>query len=257
MHEYDKQDKEDAALSEILLIAKDIGKTPTIVEYKRRNPSVGIDTILGLFGSWNVAIQKAGLEINPTQSPPRNIISRDKIISELLKASDHYGYFPSHPKFSAYASISRGPVEREFGSWKKAKDYIIENHADDLTFKIKPNRKNERARKDEQSMELLSRISCSLRNIPRNEMETIILFAQLSKTMGYEILKAQVEYPDLVVEKDGKILKMEAEYLSSNYLSHGHPLDEGTICLCWRKDTEIDGIEIVDLETVVRTMNKK
>ncbi len=256
MHEYDKEDKIETAICEIKRVAEKIGKTPTILEYKRNNPVIGYYSIIRLFGSWNNAIEQANLEINPTQIPPRNDIPKERIISELIRVSNLLGEFPSHPRFSAHSEISRGPVERFFGSWKKAKEYIAERHSSELKFKIEFKHSQGKNILNIDDSEILSRINCPFKKIPSNEMETIILFAFLSQSMGYKILNAQVQYPDLLVEKNGEIFKMEAEYLSSNYLSHGHPLNEDTICLCWRKDKEINGVQIIDLETVVRNMIK-
>jgi hypothetical protein len=248
MHEYDLEDKKENAISEIRRIAQKIGKTPTIVEYKRESPSVGSDSVIGLFGAWNEAMQMAGLEINPTRQPPRNDYSKDEIVQELIKIANECGSFPSHTKFNSLSSMSRGPVERCFGSWVKAREYIFSNHTRELTFVP-----NHSKKKINSFTNKSLGISCALVNVPRNEMETIVLFSILAEEMGYKIHRAQVEYPDLLVERDGKLLDMEVEYVSSNYLNHGHPLNQETLCLCWRKDRDIEGIEIIDLESYIRT----
>ena len=247
MHEYDLEEKKTKIIHELRRVAKKIDKTPTIVEYKRESPSIGYDAIVGLFGSWNDAVREAGLEINPTLEPPSNAYSEEEIVGELIRVANLCGKFPSHPRFGSLSTMSRGPVERHFGSWVQAKEFIFTQHYNKLNFE--PKKTNKKTR---QSADKVLEISCALANVPRNEMETIILFSILAEEMKYRILRAQVEYPDLIVEKEGKQINMEAEFLSSNYLNHGHPIDEGTICLCWRKDKDIEGVEIIDLETYIR-----
>lgn len=252
MHKYDLEEKKVKAIHELRSVAKKIGKTPTFVEYKRESPGIGSDAIVGLFGSWNDAVRKAGLEINPTLEPPSNAYSEEEIVGELIRVANLCGKFPSHPKFGSLSTMSRGPVERHFGSWVKAKEFIFSKHRNKLNFEPKKTTGKVRRLADK-----ALGISCALASTPRNEMETLVLFSILAEEMGYRILSAQAEYPDLVVEKEGKQKNLEAEFLSSNYLNHGHPINEGTICLCWRKDKDIEGVEIIDLETYIRRRPNK
>lgn len=135
MHEYDKKDLKDSINAEIRQLARSLGRTPTIVDWKQQSPKNGVDCILNQFGTWNNAVEAAGLFPNPTKKPPRNDIPKQEIISELIRVANKLGRFPSHPVFSSHARILRGPVERCFGSWVKAKEYILLHHSSDLTFK--------------------------------------------------------------------------------------------------------------------------
>lgn len=47
-------------------------------------------------------------------------------------------------------------------------------------------------------------LNVPLKYKPRNELETIILFSLLPKKLGYTIVKAQNEYPDLIIKKKVK-----------------------------------------------------
>jgi len=254
MHEYDQQDRKGEAIREIQRIGKKLNRTPTGVQYRQENTTVTYDQIIGIFGRWNEAIKAAGLLPNPLRVPPNQRISDQYIISELIRVSNLLGRFPSHPEFTPCADISRGPVERRFGSWVNARNYIANNYADQLNFKLEPTNEEPEEEIVVKESAHLQKIGCHFTKEPTNEMETIVLFSLLAKTMGYKILRAQVPYPDMIVEKDGQELKMEVEFVSSNYINHGHPRDEGTICLCWRKNEDIEGVAIIDLETFVRKM---
>ena len=254
MHPYDREDREQEAIKCVRWVAARLGKTPTVVEFKREATKIRYDAIIGMFGTWNETLRRAGLDPNPSGQPPRNDKSKEEIVAELIRVANQLGKFPSHPEFSARATMSRRPVERTFGSWRNAKTYIATHYADELQFRME-------VPEDADSRDLgvskgLS-IDVPLKFVPRNEMETIVLFSMLCEELGYQVVRAQVEYPDLIVEKDGRKYNVEVEYVSSNYLQHGHPLNEGTICLCWRKDVEIPGVEIIDLESYVRERSNK
>lgn len=252
MHKYDKKDLKDSIIAEIRQLAKSLGHTPTIVEWKQQSPKHSADRVLNQFGTWNNAVEAAGLLPNPTKKPPRNDIPKQKIISELIRVANKLGRFPSHPVFSSNAQISRGPVEHCFGSWVKAKQHILLHHSSDLTFKQEfKNKKDITLTK--QNREKL-RINLPLTYIPNNELETLVLFSLLAEKLGMQIVQVQSEFPDLEIITNGQLKKAEIEYLSSNYLEHGHPLSPEILCICWRKNKEIPGVRIIDLESYVRTI---
>jgi len=101
---------------------------------------------------------------------------------------------------------------------------------------------------------VVARKDCALVFEPSNEMETIILFGILADSLGYKILKVQTDFPDGLIEKDGVQIQVEFEFLSSNYLQHGHPLDFKGLCICWRNDCSLGKINILSLEEYVRTL---
>ncbi len=249
-HVHDKNDQIKDVIKSIQNVAKKLNKTPTINEYKKSEPSISYDVIQYLFGSWNEAIIQSQLNPNPLRKPPDNSYSKEKVVKEIIKIANEIGMLPSGPVFQAKSIMSTGPVKRIFGSWVEALDYINKNCSEKLSFKIE--KKIDKITKEKK--ELLG-LASPLKYKPRNEQETIILFCLLAKELGYSILKAQTEFPDLLLEYSGKEIQAEFEFLSSNYQKHGHSINDKIICVCWRKDKNIDGLTIIDLESVVRNKN--
>jgi hypothetical protein len=249
VHPYDKADLEGSVIREIRRVSESLGKTPTVKEYKRARPRHGYDQVVYLFGTWNAAVARAGLQPNPTQQPPRNDIPRPKLVEEMVRVANLLGEIPSHSKFSANSKFSRGAVEREFGSWRAAWGHIVMDHRQRLTFE--PRLRNVRAADKGREPRPL-RISVPLVHEPRNEQETFALFCLLAADLGFEILKAQTDFPDLELRRDGQPVFAELEFLSSNYLEHGHPLSAEYACICWRKDCALDPVQVIDLERHVR-----
>jgi hypothetical protein len=72
---------------------------------------------------------------------------------------------------------------------------------------------------------------------PTNEQETVIYFATHAEKYGFTILNAQTQFPDALIEKDGKQYKVEFEYLASNFLAHQHDPMKCDLVICWTNDT--------------------
>jgi len=87
---------------------------------------------------------------------------------------------------------------------------------------------------------------------PRNEFEVIALFVCLCDELGYKIKKIRADFPDAILEKDGIEIETEFEYVSSNYEAHCHPVHEKYLCICWRKDKSIKGLNIFSIEKYLR-----
>jgi hypothetical protein len=74
----------------------------------------------------------------------------------------------------------------------------------------------------------------------------------LADELGFKIKAIQAAFPDGILERNGQEIEVEFEYLSSNFLQHGHPLDRGCMCICWRKDVDLAGVEVLSLEEYLR-----
>jgi len=128
----------------------------------------------------------------------------------------------------------------------------------------------------------------SERPIPENEMEVLYLFLRNHERLGFErILKIQTKLPDIIALRNGKVVRIEVEYLTSRFYQHfeiytnvadkfafwgllkRHDLSDEEIreierkekqerceqvmrsidiVVCWRKDKELPkGIEVIEL----------
>lgn len=255
MHKFDQEDKKAAMSDNIRRIAKELGQTPTITEFKRKRRATDFsyEQIRRTFGTWTAAVEAAGLEANPINEPPSNKIERRTLIDEFVRVANKLGKLPSHPVFSANSSISPAPFDREFGSWRKAVHTIVTEARGRFTFDAKILSETSENKSFGRSRPL--GLSTPLLFVPRNETETLVLFALLASELGYEIEAAQISFPDLVLRQNGERIRAEVEFLSSTYLAHGHPISADILCVCWRRDIDIPGLrEILSLEEVVRSM---
>jgi len=83
--------------------------------------------------------------------------------------------------------------------------------------------------------------------IPENELGVIILFAEATQDVGFEILAIQSAYPDAVVLRDGIEYRVEFEFIASNFVNHGHNPSKCDLIVCWENDDEENPMPILEL----------
>lgn len=249
-HKFDIQDESDAIRAAIQRVASALGKTPTQKEYKtqRTKSEPSLEQITYRLGIWSAAVKKAGLEPNPFQQPPRQPeLTKQQLVEEFIRVANALGSIPSMQQFRANACYSWTPYKTNWGSWKLAVDYIKETSSDRFCFEVKPSGQ----KKFIERRKLLG-ISCPLLYEPRNEFETIALFCLLAEELGCTIKQIRSEFPDAILQQNGRDVSVEFEFLSSNYQQHCHPSDFEGIVICWRKDIDLGGIKIISLEEYIR-----
>jgi hypothetical protein len=86
---------------------------------------------------------------------------------------------------------------------------------------------------------------------PKHETDVLILFSKLHKKLGFEyIIKADsFGFPDIIALKNKKVVTIELEYKSSNFLLHKHPLCDYLIC--WIEDKKIHNIITIELSSLI------
>jgi len=68
---------------------------------------------------------------------------------------------------------------------------------------------------------------------PANEMQTREWLAAHLDDFGIDILKSQTAFPDCVISRGGKVLNVEIEYASENFIAHDHNPAECDFVICW------------------------
>lgn len=76
--------------------------------------------------------------------------------------------------------------------------------------------------------------------IPRNELETILLFDRILQDF-FEILSLQpARFPDAVVleKSSGKQFRVEFEFMASSFIEHEHDPSKCDVIACWVNDLD-------------------
>lgn len=76
--------------------------------------------------------------------------------------------------------------------------------------------------------------------IPSTEAGVLALFGRFFDLLGFSrILHVQTACPDCTAVYEGRQVRVELEYLSSNFILHGHSPSAVDLVVCWKKDRSI------------------
>ena len=101
-------------IDELLRVADEVGGTPTKTDIDELG-AYSAKTYRDRFGSWNAALEAAGLELNHEMN-----IDRDALIDELLRVADEVGGPPTVADMNELGAYSVHPYKNHFGSWNAA-----------------------------------------------------------------------------------------------------------------------------------------
>jgi len=82
----------------------------------------------------------------------------------------------------------------------------------------------------------------------RNEADLNNWFKKNYKKLGFEeIIRQDIGiFPDFIMKKEGKKIRVELEIKSSNFLMHKHSIDKVDLVICVKKDINL-GIPTIEL----------
>jgi len=111
MKQYSEQELK-AILREL---AADLGESPAVADIQSRDDLPSRSTFRARFGSWNDALQAAGLERNQEYS-----YSRGALLAAIEDVAEQLDRRPTREEVLEMTSYSEHPFRREFGSWSDA-----------------------------------------------------------------------------------------------------------------------------------------
>lgn len=98
-------------LDDLKQFANDIGKTPTVRECRESGPH-SPDDYKREFGSWNEALERAGLEPNQYQS-----ISKESILDDIKRVADGIGRAPTLDEMDWHGKYSIATYQKKLDSY--------------------------------------------------------------------------------------------------------------------------------------------
>ena len=105
---------EEQIITIIQNFAKEIGKTPSLQDYRKNKIKPSTATIFKVFGSWNNALIAAGFDSHVYES-------KEKLLSYLVEYYNTYGETPSTRKFDNIEGYPNSVTyKRNFGTWNIA-----------------------------------------------------------------------------------------------------------------------------------------
>ena len=167
-----------------------------------------------------------------------------------------------------HSKYSKGTFERRFKTYSQFKvnaiQYGIEHGLvkPDVAKKelAKPNREAREAGGFEPLSDrpvLGERIDFrGLLHAPVNELGVVYLFGIVAQDIGFVVESVQSGFPDCEAKRRlskgrWQTVRVEFEFLSSNFLRHGHDLAKCDVIVCWEHDWIDCPKEVVSLKDIV------
>lgn len=99
-----------------------------------------------------------------------------------------------------------------------------------------------------------------LQHSPINEQGVVFLFGMVCKELGYLVEAVQTGFPDCEAKRwvDNNRLervRIEFEFKSSNFVSHGHNADLCDLIVCWEHDWKDCPIEVLELRQEIQKLD--
>ncbi len=83
--------------------------------------------------------------------------------------------------------------------------------------------------------------------IPKNEFGVILLFGTVMNRVGWQLIDVRPNlYPDGVFMVDGKVILVEFEFASANFVTHNHDTRGADMVICWEHNRKLD-LPVIDL----------
>lgn len=111
-------------IADLQRVAREVGQKKITASIYTDRGKHGVNTMLRKFGSWNDALQEAGLLLNNRLNIPD-----EELFENLTNVWQHLGRQPygrEMEKVAGHSKISLGTYEKRFGSWNKALESFIE-----------------------------------------------------------------------------------------------------------------------------------
>lgn len=105
---------ESELLSQLISLADQLEHSPT-VEDIRKHSEFGVTTYTNKFGSWNEALERAGLERNIQRN-----ITKSELTEQLIQFADTLGRTPTKPEMNKKGPYSATTYQQKFDSWNEA-----------------------------------------------------------------------------------------------------------------------------------------
>ncbi len=276
-------DKQEV-IAELRRVAEFLQTNSLSITQFNQHGRISADTVARTFGSWNEAIEAAGLvSVLPGQNlvgHPRTI-DDDDLLREIVRLTQELGKQPTQNQMTAKGRYSPGPYHDRWGSLAKAckvayakygfpasRENVIS--ADERTGQpasalnqlrvVIPQTHRPQESKQRKKVQFGEPIDFrGLRFAPVNEQGVVYIFGMVALELGFLIESIRTEYPDCEGKRSvdqrrqrWEHVRIEFEYQSSNFRQHGHNPDECDLIVCWIHDWEDSPLEVLELRSQIK-----
>jgi hypothetical protein len=277
-------DEKQRIIQEILRVARSISPARLTQKLFRQNSSISTRKVEYHFGTWNRAIEAAGLDPNPPGVPVSGYrrIADEELIKEIGELWKRTGKRPTQALMNSQGKYSEHPYLKRWGSVSAAVDLYVQQFGEpsiepSLTFQettVSPPKSSPviipKTHRPKPTVTKKRSIVYGepidfrgLRYAPVNEQGVVYLFGMISRELGFLIESVRTDFPDCegkrYLNSEGTKLqhvRIEFEYKSSNFAEHGHDAEKCDLIVCWIHDWEDCPLEVLELKSTLTSLPK-
>lgn len=229
-------------------------------------------------GGWSIVLSEAGLAAGGSGYT----LEDDDLLNEFHRVVTEVGKIPTWNLFQSRGKISGDTIRKRFGgtqgTLKRYRSWLEENLPDSPILQLIstksrheiPAPPEETVKKSEATQawdrtngpEFGAPISFrGLTHAPINEQGVVYLFGMVSYELGFIVEAIQPSFPDCEAKRcvDSKRnrwqrVRIEFEYVSSNFRQHGHDPSQCDLIVCWEHDWNECPLEVLELRTVLNDL---
>jgi len=256
------------AIDELKRVASLLEKSTLSRREFNRHAHFSSSAVERTFGSWNRAIEAAGLR--PDMLNKR--LSDAELEGEFRRVVNVVGRAPTRAEFSAEGKHSPSIYERRFGNWRKVVEmYLGPTVSPSSTGARSPRPAAGPARATQRAVpssaagyagraERLFGAPLNFRELrhePVNEQGVVFLFGMVARELGFLVEAIGTGYPDCKAKrlrKGGYYVEagIEFEFKSSNFHEHGHAAAGCNLIVCWEHDWPECPVEVLELKSAIK-----
>ena len=271
-------------LTAIKECAQELGRAPSYPELNRMR-GVQHSDYRRSFSSYKHALEACGLE--PARGGKG--IELELLLKDYAEVARKVGHAPVMGEFTLHTRYSIRPLLDRFGKWTESPRGLLkfaeenglkEEYADVLEMI----REQERQRFDQVREAALREVNgerakplfrvlkgrpvygppltpAGIAHAPLNELGVVFLFGMLAARLGFVVMRIQKEFPDCEAMREVEpgryqLEQIEFEYLSRNFLTHGHDPAGCDAIVCWEHNWPEcpEGLEVIELKKEVEKL---
>lgn len=251
-------------------------------EFSEHNQiQISSNTIENKFGSWNRAIEAAGLAPSTLEHPK---IADDVLLEEILRLATEIGKAPTERELAAFGKFSVRPYRARWGTFGEAvkvayaKNKVSFPNTEPNPMRVQADTQPVTTSDNNHSIAQVAINSGvsrkktqygepidfrGLRHAPVNEQGVVYMFGMVSRELGFLIESLRTAYPDCegkrCVDEKRQLWEhvlIEFEFKSSNFREHGHKLEGCDLIVCWIHDWSDSPLEVLELKSTIRRLPK-
>ena len=244
----------EQTIAELLRVAAYLkSKRITMREFKEHG-RISLDMVRDKFGSWNRAVEAAGLHTQPRGFLPEFVQSRlseNELLKEIVRLTKKLNKEPSEREMVAKGRFSGKPYINRWGTFLKAKEAAYAKYG----FPLRQRRKVSKAYRRDKSVERIDFRGLSF--APTDKQGVLYVFGMISRELGFAIDSFCAGFPDCEGRRFWQHVRIGFEYRSSDFRDHDHSPDDCNLIVCWIHDWKLCPIEVLELRSQIKYLSNR